>query len=55
MDEYPVDMDLKTAECVIVARLEVRERGVGHLREDRLPLGASSVEVGQGGVSIHGG
>ena len=48
-------MDLKTTERVIVARFEVRESGIWHLREDRLPLGASSVEVGQGGVSIHEG
>jgi hypothetical protein len=55
MDEDPVDMDLKTTERVIVARLEVRESGVWHLREDRLPLGPSGVEVGQGAVSIHRG
>jgi hypothetical protein len=55
MDEDPVDMHLKSTECVIVAGLEVRERGIGHLREDRLPFGPSGVEVGHGGVSIHGG
>ena len=55
MDEDPVDMDLKTTERVIIARLEVRESGIWHLREDRLPLCASGVEVGQRSVSVHGG
>jgi len=55
MDEDPVHVDLKAAERVVVARLEVRKRRVRHLREDCLPLRASGVEVGQRGIAIHGG
>ena len=48
-------MDLKAAERVVVAGLEVGQRGVWHPRENRLPLRARGVEVGQGRVSVHGG
>jgi hypothetical protein len=48
-------MHLEAAERVVIARLEVGQRSVWHLRENRLPFRARGVEVGQSRVSVHGG
>ena len=53
MNQYPVDVDLESTQCVVVAGLQIREGGVRHLREGRLPFRTRFIEIRQRGFAVH--